>query len=212
MSEKASSAAKVRDLYEESAEWYAEMMDKEIDLPVYADILGRLSKRLHGIEGAVFDTSCGPGHMLSKYGEECDPDRRLVGTDLSPKMIAIARARLPSTASVAVADMRNLEEIESESMAAVLSFFALHHIDHTSVEPTLREWLRVLRPGGQLVVATWEGAGRVDYGAESDIVAMRYTELEMRNWMTAAGFTLDRCKVEPVADMQMDAIYIECTK
>ena len=39
-----SSKAKVSELYEDSAESYAEMMDAEIEQTVYADILGRLAK------------------------------------------------------------------------------------------------------------------------------------------------------------------------
>ena len=43
---KTSSEAKVRQLYEGSADSYAEMMDSEIDLPVYSDTLGRLAERV----------------------------------------------------------------------------------------------------------------------------------------------------------------------
>ena len=63
---KTSLEKEVREFYEESADWYAELMDAEIDLPVYSDTLGRLAERIVDVSGPVIDTSCGPGHMLSR--------------------------------------------------------------------------------------------------------------------------------------------------
>ena len=70
---KTSSAEQVRELYEQSADAYAKMMDAEIDLPIYSDILSRLTERIADTPGPVLDTSCGSGHMLSRY-------RKLEGT------------------------------------------------------------------------------------------------------------------------------------
>ena len=105
---KTSSDAKVRELYQNSADQYAEMMDREIDLPIYAELLGRLADGIAELLGSVIDTSCGPGHLLSRYHERYDAERRLVGIDLSPRMVAIASARLGAKADVLVGDMRHL--------------------------------------------------------------------------------------------------------
>ena len=81
-------------MYEETADSYAQMMDTEIGLPVYADILGRLRDRIANIPGAVVDTACGSGHMLSMYHERYDSNRPLLGIDLSPRMVSIAGEKL----------------------------------------------------------------------------------------------------------------------
>ena len=209
---KASHLAKVREMYEESADSYAEMMDTEIDLPVYADTLSRLAKRLSGASGPVVDTSCGSGHMLFRYRERYDPERPIVGVDLSPRMVAIARARLGSNAEVLDGDMRDLRRIESGTSAAVLSFFAIHHLNAEEVLPALKEWRRILCSGGQLLIAAWEGTGAIDYGGDSDVVALRFTRDEIADWAEAAGFDVDRCVVEPVEGMPMDAVYFEGTR
>ena len=209
---KVSPLAKVRDLYENSAESYAAMMDAEIDLPVYSNTLARLAERIVDISGPLVDTSCGSGHMLFMYRERFDPERRLVGIDLSPRMVSIARTRLDPSVEVFTGDMRELQQVETGSAAAALSFFALHHLGPDEVPPALAEWRRVLRPGGQLLVATWEGTGAIDYGEESDVVALKYTERQIVDWTEAAGFLVDRCVVEPVAGMSMDAIYVEGTR
>ena len=202
----------VRELYDQTADHYSKMMDSEIDLPLYADTLSRLAERIIDIPGAVIDTSCGSGHMLSRYHERYDPERSLIGIDLSPRMVEIAASKLGSSTTIMAGDMRELPEVESGSSAAVLSFFAIHHIGPEDVTVTLQEWHRVLCSGGQLVLAAWEGNGPIDYGDASDVVALRYGSEGLTEWARAAGFIVDRCVVEPVDQMPMDAIYLEGTK
>lgn len=209
---KASPESKVCEFYDSTADSYAEMMDVEINLPMYSDVLGRLAQRIAAIGGPVVDTSCGSGHMLSRYRELFERDRSLVGMDLSPRMVALAKVKLGPAADVRTGDMRSLGHLESVSSAAVMSFFALHHLDADEVLPAFEVWRRVLRPGGQLVVATWEGTGPIDYGEEADIVALRYGESEIRDWAVAAGYVVDRCAVEPVEGMPMKAVYLEGTR
>ena len=110
---KTSSAKKVCELYEGSAESYATMMDSEIDLPLYAATLGRLYKRILDVPGPVVDTACGPGHMLLKYRQSYDADRPLIGLDLSPRMAALARARLGAGVEVITGDMRDLAGVKT---------------------------------------------------------------------------------------------------
>ena len=202
----------MREMYETTAHSYAQMMDSEIDLPLYADMLGRLSARIGQMPGTLIDSSCGSGHMLSMYRERYDRNRPLLGIDLSPCMIEIASARLGSSAEVSVGDMRDLPMVDAGSAAAVISFFSLHHLDAAGVSVALREWHRVLRPGGQLLIATWEGEGAIDYGEESDVVALRYRRDDMASWAGAGGFTVARCVAEPVEGMEMDAVYLEGVK
>jgi ubiquinone/menaquinone biosynthesis C-methylase UbiE len=199
-------------MYEASANSYAEMMDSEIDLPVYSDVLGRLSERIAKVPGLLIDTSCGSGHMLSMYHEHYDPRRELLGIDLSSRMVAIAGSRLGSAAELVVGDMRDLSLIEAGSAAAVISFFGLHHLDPGEVGLALREWHRVLRSGGQLVMGVWEGAGAIDYGDEYEIVALRYSSDEISSWTQAAGFIVTRCVTESVEGFPMDAVYLEGEK
>lgn len=207
-----SPADEVREMYDETADSYAQMMDAEIRLPVYADVLERLQRRIANISGPVIDTACGSGHMLSMFRERYDFGRPLVGVDLSSRMVSIAEGKLDSNARLIVGDMRILVSVDSGSCAAVLNFFALHHLDAEEAMRAVGEWFRVLTPGGQLVVAAWEGSGIVDYGDESEIVALRYTSAELESWAKTAGFEVTRCKVEPVDDFPMDAVYLEASK
>ena len=146
------------------------------------------------------------------FRERFDDGRPLLGVDLSPRMVAIASKRLGSGGRAVVGDMRELSMVESESAAAVLNFFAVHHLAPDGVLEAMVEWHRVLCFGGQLLVAAWEGAGAIDYGEESEIVALRYTGAELASWTEKAGFAVTRCVVEAVEDFPMDAVYLECVK
>jgi len=44
------------------------------------------------------------------------------------------------------------------------------------------------------------------------VVALRYTQEEIGQWAREAGFVVDRCVVEPVEEMPMEAVYLEGIK
>lgn len=204
-----SSTDEVRKMYDDTADSYAKMMDAEMEHPVYADILERLRDRIANTPGAVVDTACGSGHMLSMFHERYDQKHELLGMDLSPRMVSIAAKRLGPNARVVVGDMRDLSTVGSGTGSAALNFFALQHLDPEGVKSAFREWYRLLAPGGQLVVGAWEGSGAIDYGDESDIVAFRYESNELVTWAEEAGFSITRCVVEPEEEYPMDAMYLE---
>ena len=209
---KISPTTEVQALYDGFGDSYAEMMDAEIETPLYVATFSRLAKAVEGLAGPILDTSCGSGHMLSRYHERYEPSRPLIGMDLSPSMVAISKKKLGDAAEIHLGDMRDLSAIATNSAAAVVSFFALHHLSPEDAQSALAEWHRVLRPGGFLILGTWEGKGAIDYGGESDLVALRYSQTEVSSWAEAAGFRIDRCVVEAVEEMPMDAVYLDATK
>jgi len=199
-------------MYEDTAESYFEMMEKEIKLPVYQDIMGRLHQNIANIPGTLIDTACGSGHMLAMYRSQFDSSRSLIGLDLSPRMVALSKTLIGEDGLLLVGDMRSLLSIDSNSAAAVINFFAIHHLALDGIKKAMLEWYRVLVQNGYLVVAAWEGNGAIDYGAESDMVALRYTSQELIDIANQVGFSVSRCAVEPVEGFPMDAIYLECNK
>lgn len=101
-------------------------------------------------DGLVVDVATGTGLVLRAIAAR-HPEARLVGVDLSPGMLAVARAAMPQ-AQLVQADATALP-VPHESASLVTCVTALHLL----AEPAMAfdEWARALRPGGRLVTATF---------------------------------------------------------
>ncbi len=211
-SHKISDLDTVRDMYDAEAEAYSTMMDSEINNPLYSDTLERLQTRITSLPGMIIDAPCGSGQMLAMYHENYDQDRALLGVDLSPQMVEIAARHLGAAARIIVGDMRRLDTVPSDSAAAVISYFAFHHLDADGVMQALLEWHRVLIVGGQLVIGVWEGTGALDYGDSSDLVAVKHSSGDLQRMLRESGFVITRNLAKRDEDLMMNAVYIECSR
>ena len=203
---------KTRRFYDVTADSYDSLMEQEIQIPLYDRVLGALARAVEAVPGVILDSSCGSGHMLQRIADKYCPGRELVGVDLSPEMVRISRNRLGDSAEILEGNMSSLPQIPDSSSAAVISFFAIHHVDESGLRKCIGEWRRVLATGGQLFLAAWEGSGDVDYGDASDVVARRYTEEELTNVVSWANMRLSRASVEPVEGMDMDVVHVTAVK
>jgi SAM-dependent methyltransferase len=77
----------------------------------------------------------------------------VVGVDLNPRLVERARQRLGLDADLHVADLSTpMPFLASGSFDMVTASLVLHYI--ADWEPALREFARVLRPGGLLLIST----------------------------------------------------------
>ena len=118
--------------------------------------------RLAAVKAAerVLDVGCGTG-TLAVAIKQAAPEAIVTGLDADEAMLARARrkARLGGAAVDFVrGDSRALPWADNSFDKVVSSLF-FHHLEREDKGLTLREILRVLRPGGELLVADW---GRAD--------------------------------------------------
>jgi SAM-dependent methyltransferase len=105
---------------------------------------------------AVLDVACGPGSVTRPAAIEVGPAGRVAGVDLSPAMLATARAKPapPGAAAIeyhhAPAERLPVADAAFDVVACQqgLQFFS-------SPVAALREMRRSLRPGGRVAVAVW---------------------------------------------------------
>lgn len=106
---------------------------------------------LGGVE-SVLDVATGTGLVLRALRQRDEgPGMRMVGLDVSPGMLAVARAALPG-AEFVEADATVLP-VDSASVDLVTCVTGLQIFP--DADAAIREWVRVLRGGGRVVTATF---------------------------------------------------------
>lgn len=198
----------VRRLYDDMAEQYAEIMAAEIQTPRYREALAAFWRRVAAVEGPIVDTSSGTGHMLQHLGDLGARDRSLIGIDLSPAMLESARERDRHGVDYRLGDMTDLSGQALEPCAGLLSYFALHHLRENDVSKALDEWFRALAPGGQFLLAAWEGSGTIEYPGGEAVLAWKVPEDALRTLLGEAGFRILSFEPAFEEDLQMNALYV----
>lgn len=167
----------------------------------------------------VLDAGCGPGFLVRDL--ICAGTRRVVGLDISPRMIAHARARVGTAAEVHVADLgRPLDFLEDGMFDVVASSLALDHVRDWQVP--LTEFRRLLTSSGRLVFTVQHPMGAYEwmrpptaFGVHSCeatwkgftdtpvVVPDHYRSVaEIINPVLAAGFRLRRVEeTRPVSEL-----------
>lgn len=103
----------------------------------------------------VLDIGTGTGVVALEAARLAGAAGKVVGVDLSPKMLAAAETQSRAAGLVERVEFKAMDAealtFEDASFDAVVSLFALLHFPNPAM--ALREMFRVLKPGGTLVVA-----------------------------------------------------------
>jgi SAM-dependent methyltransferase len=124
----------------------------------YDRMLGRVTARLVdpmldaaavGPGARVLDVACGPGDATAAAA---DRGARAVGVDVATAMVEVARRRHPGLPFLRAA--AEALPFASGAFDAVLGGLLVHHL--AEPVPVVREFARVLAPGGRLVLTAWD--------------------------------------------------------
>ena len=135
-----------------------------------------------GVSGPVLDAGCGPGHWTAHLvGLGLD----VRGVDLAPRFVAHARAAHPGIRFDA-GTIDDLEVADGE-VGGILSWFSTIHHAPDEIGGPLREFARVLRPGGSLLLGFFVGAG-IEVFDHAVVRAYRWSVAELAQEVDAVGF------------------------
>jgi len=117
------------------------------DSPAYAAAVAQAGIPAAGV---VIDVGCGTGRALPALREAVGPRGTVLALDLTPEMLAEARARgRDACASLVLADARRLPVADASVDAVFAAGLVMHFPDITV---GLAQLARVTRPGGLLVL------------------------------------------------------------
>ena len=182
--------------YDAIADDYAGQYFDELDgKPFDRDWLDRFAASVTG-RGRVCDVGCGPGqiarYLAAKGVDAC-------GIDAAPSMITTAR-RLNPTLEFQEGNFFALP-LADGALAGIAAFYSLIHCARGELGRAVTELHRVLQPGGRLLMTVHEGSGEVGrdeaFGKRVALVATLFSEAEVREALTGAGFRIDEMATRP---------------
>lgn len=143
----------------------------------------------------IADLGTGTGRMLELFGPMAKAG---LGIDLSPEMLALARAQLDRPelqhCSVRQGDLYDLP-LQDESAVLVTLHMVLHFLDDPAA--SIAEAARVLKPGGRLLIADF-APHELDYLRDSHAHRrLGFAENEVTGWLADAGLTVGETRTLP---------------
>jgi SAM-dependent methyltransferase len=111
----------------------------------------------------ILDLGTGTGAVALSSAPRIAPDGHVIGVDISPEMLTLARARAAGAglANISFAEGRaEALPAKSSSQDVVLASLSLMYVIDRAA--AAREIARVLKPGGRLIAAVWAGPERAD--------------------------------------------------
>jgi SAM-dependent methyltransferase len=143
--------------------------------------------------GRMIDLGCGPG-QTTRFLFECGV-KDILGTDLSPNMVEVAKGSHPSIA-FEVADMLQLQYADG-SVGSAIAFYSIVHFDYELVKVAFREVFRILVSGGQFLFSFHVGSETIhlDSFLEKDVnIDFYFLEVEkIRELLAEVGFEVIDC-------------------
>ncbi|MFK7771060.1 MAG: trans-aconitate 2-methyltransferase [Saprospiraceae bacterium] len=148
--------------------------DKFMNVDLYKDSFDLFCQNIKHRDSEILEIACGPGnitkHLLAK-----SPDLKILGIDLAPNMIDLAKINNP-TANFQVMDCRNIEMFDKK-FDAIMCGFCLPYLSKEETSKLILDASTLLNPSGLFYLSTMED----DYsnstfkkGSSGDEIFMHY--------------------------------------
>jgi len=163
--------------------------DKYLGLTLYDDSYREFCRWLKPGRARVLDAGCGPGNV-SRYLIEQRPDLDLLGIDLAPRMVELAREAVPS-ACFAVHDCRHLAELKRR-FDGIICAFGLPYLSPEEATAFIRSAAQNLDPGGVLYLSAMlgqpEDSGFYRYSTGDELYTQYHSADQLLASLQECGF------------------------
>jgi ubiquinone/menaquinone biosynthesis C-methylase UbiE len=120
-------------------------------VPQMHDLFAEIVRHLPVGARQVLDLGAGTGNLLKEVAL-ARPDAKLYALDPAEAMLELLRAKFAGKSDVAcIVGSAHAVDLPDNSIDAIVSNYALHHLTHEEKKICAREVMRVLRPGGKFI-------------------------------------------------------------
>lgn len=138
-------------IFDKYAEIYA---DKYMDLSAYHPALDLFCSLVTHPSARLLDIACGPGN-ITKYVLNHLPTSKMLGIDLAPKMLELAKINNP-TADFQLRDSRSINELQVK-YDGIICGFCLPYLSKEESIALIHSAAKLLKIGGVFYLSTMEG-------------------------------------------------------
>lgn len=178
------------DVYNKSAKQFE---NKFMHMDLYNDSYNLFCKLIEKQNANIFEIACGPGN-ITKYLLSKRPDFKVLGTDLSPNMVALAKINNPS-ADFILMDGRDIYKI-NEKYDGIMCGFCLPYLSREESAKLIMDASGILNPNGVIYISTMEGdyakSGyeKTSFSGNNKIYIHYHQEEYLTNALQKAGFKI----------------------
>ncbi len=128
--------------------------DKFMDLDLYNETYDLICNSISKPKAKILEIGCGPGN-ITKYLLGKRPDFDVLGIDIAPNMIALAKSNNP-TATFAVMDCRQINELQTK-YDGIICGFCLPYLSPADCTKFLHDCYNLLEIDGLIYISFVEG-------------------------------------------------------
>lgn len=130
-----------------------EYQKKFMDVGLYHDSLDLFCANLPHQNSSILELACGPGNITA-YLLSKRPDFKILGTDLSPNMIALAKINNPAI-DFQLMDCRSIAMLQRK-YDGIMCGFCLPYLSMSECRKLIADASSILQPNGILYISTME--------------------------------------------------------
>jgi demethylmenaquinone methyltransferase/2-methoxy-6-polyprenyl-1,4-benzoquinol methylase/phosphoethanolamine N-methyltransferase len=142
----------------------------------------------------VLDAACGTGSLTLTAKSYAGPEGKVYGIDAAPEMIEVAKKKADRSGQQVDFRVGLIEKLEfpQDSFDVVISRLAIHHLPDDLKRKGFAEILRVLKPGGRLLIADFVPPANPILGHLTSVLGgarmMQYDIWSLPAMLKSAGF------------------------
>ncbi len=196
---------KTRQAYNLAAQKYHELFHDEMKEKHYdRNLLDNFARNFNK-DSLICDAGCGPSGHIGRY--VFDKGIPVLGLDIADRCVELARRYNPDMRFVR-GDIGKMPFVD-ETFDGIIAYYSIIDTPKDCVWRLFREFYRILKPEGLLLVAAKAGAAEgylAEFlGLETEIYLSLFTQDEIRRYFEEGGFSIEFLEQRNPYDFEISA-------